>query len=80
MSSSIICPICGGALVHNIITHTESHDNDQFFIYQNVPALVCEECGEYLLNDDVVEKLEVMSLTATPIKEVKTPVFDFAQA
>lgn len=80
MSHPTSCPICGGTLVQSFVTHEEGNDKGQFFIYQNVPALVCEECGEYLLSDDVVEKLEAMSHTATPIKEVKTPVFDFAQA
>lgn len=46
MSDSILCLVCGGPLVHNTVTHTESHEDDQFYIYQNVPALSCEECGE----------------------------------
>lgn len=80
MPELILCLVCGGTLVHTTVTHTESHDNDQFFIYQNVPALSCEECGEYLLSNRVVEKLEEMPLTATPIRVVNTPVFDFAKA
>jgi YgiT-type zinc finger domain-containing protein len=73
------CPICGGKLVPGTVTHEEHDNQGRFYIFQNVPALVCEECGEYLLTDEVVEKLDEIAQTATPVKKVETPVYDYAK-
>ena len=74
------CPVCGGNLVPGEVTHEEEHGSGVFYIFQNVPALVCEQCEEYLLSDDVVAKLERITETAEPVKRVETPIYDFANA
>ena len=31
---------------------------DRFILIKGVPALVCQECGEYFVSDEVMKKLE----------------------
>jgi len=72
------CPICGGALQSATVTHAEQDERGRFYIFQNVPALICQECGEYLLAAETVGKLDELSKSGLPTKKVETPVYDFA--
>lgn len=74
------CPICGGNLTPGKVTHEEEHGPGLFYVIQNVPALVCEQCEEYLLSDEVVQKLEEITQSSKPVKKVETPVYDYARA
>ena len=31
---------------------------DRFILIKGVPALICQECGEYFVSDEVMERLE----------------------
>lgn len=73
------CPICNGTLISGTITHEERDDAGRFFVFEHVPALVCDGCGEYILSDEVVEKLEKITEIGTPVRKIDTPVYDFAR-
>jgi YgiT-type zinc finger domain-containing protein len=72
------CPLCGDMLIPSTVSHEEHDDQCRFYVFLNVPALMCGQCGDYLLSDEVVERLEGLLETAKPIKRVETPVYDFA--
>ena len=66
MTNAMKCPICGGKLKKEIITHNERWDG-QLYTFYNVPALVCEDCGDVSFEGNVVEKIEEI------IKSKKAP-------
>ncbi len=79
-TSKEVCPICGGALSNQLVTHTEQDEQGRFYIYENVPAQVCEECGDYLLSDETVEKMDKLVEQAKPDRKIEAPVYDLARA
>ena len=57
MNSKDICPICGGTKTQGTTTFTV----DLGFgvvVVRDVPALVCDQCGENWIEDAVAERLE----------------------
>jgi YgiT-type zinc finger domain-containing protein len=52
--SPTVCSRCGGTLEHKIITH-QQHWGDELYEFENVPALVCCQCGEVWLEAEVAQ-------------------------
>ncbi len=52
----IQCPLCGGETVRKKVDH-EYRKNGQYIVIKNVPAYVCQDCGETLFDSSVVKKL-----------------------
>ncbi len=51
------CPICGG--IRNEGTTTVTVDTGkQLFVIRQVPAQVCQQCGESWIDDFIAEKIE----------------------
>ncbi len=48
------CAICGGQVKPTTITHEERRGN-QLHLFQNVPALVCNACGEIWIDEAVLK-------------------------
>jgi YgiT-type zinc finger domain-containing protein len=53
------CFRCNGSTEPKLKTHTITLDKC-VIIVKNVPALVCNQCGEAYFKDDVMEKLEII--------------------
>ncbi len=73
------CPLCGGGLVERRITHPQKYKGE-IFVLENVPAEVCEQCGEVLLRPEILELLQDMiwkGKSADHLTEL--PAFDFAE-
>ena len=52
-----ICPVCHfGKLCQTKITHTQIFDG-QLIVIPHVPALVCDVCGETILDNQVLTRL-----------------------
>ena len=52
-----ICPVCHfGKLSQNKITHTQIFEG-QLIVIPNVPALVCDVCGETVLDNQILTRL-----------------------
>lgn len=52
------CPVCGnGQLADGTTTFTADVDGT-LLVVRNVPALVCDVCGEPFIDDEVAEELE----------------------
>lgn len=51
------CTSCGTALMESPITY-EVIVNEELFQIEDVPALVCRDCGEQWIDDEVRENLE----------------------
>ena len=70
------CFRCKGDTELKLKTHAAILDSSVIII-KNVPALVCEQCGEVYFTDDVMQKLEVIiDRLESIIKEVA--IVDYA--
>ena len=66
------CPVCGEAARQETITyHTRFKEN--VYVFENVPAFVCNECGTKLFSDAVLEHIEDMlddeAVTPAPVHD-----------
>ncbi len=54
--------------------------NGQIIIFENVPALVCRQCGETLLSAETVKRMEELGRGERPPSRMdKVPVYDMGQ-
>jgi len=51
------CTICDSELIQSKVNHIVDFDN-HIIIIKEVPALVCEQCGEYYLDNEIALKVE----------------------
>ena len=55
--SPLICPVCHvGKLQDRKVTHTQVFEG-QLVVIPNVSALVCDVCGEKIIDDEVLSRL-----------------------
>ena len=72
------CPLCGGNLVEKMITYEERH-NGQLYIFENLEALVCGQCGEEYLSAETLEEIDqIVREAREPTRKEEAPVFDLA--
>jgi len=51
------CTICGGTVAKKLIKYTQEIDGE-LIVVENVPAEVCEQCGEELFTPEITSKLQ----------------------
>jgi YgiT-type zinc finger domain-containing protein len=51
------CPICKNGETKNGFTTVTLERNEKVIVFRNVPANICENCGEYYLNETTSVKL-----------------------
>jgi YgiT-type zinc finger domain-containing protein len=79
MNQATICPICGGRFEERIITHQQSW-GEQLYEFENVPALVCSQCGEVWLSGEVGQLIEsILKQQPKPKRYHQVPVFSLAE-
>ena len=71
------CALCGGAKQAGATTFTVDYSYG-ILVVRNVPALMCCQCGEEWIEDEVAERLEQMSDEARHEKK-QVEVLDFSQ-
>lgn len=65
-------------MVEKTITHEERH-NSRLYIFENVKALVCGQCGEEYLSAETLEEMDrVVREAREPTKKEEASVFDLA--
>lgn len=71
-----ICNVCHGHVKHTTTTYTQEYEG-RLIIVENVPAWVCEQCGETYFDPEVVERIQNLIWSNTePSRTVITPVYD----
>ena len=60
------CVICKTGDVVEGITTVTLQRGDTTVVIKNVPAQVCEQCGEYYLSEDMTDKVLAMAESAVP--------------
>jgi YgiT-type zinc finger domain-containing protein len=72
------CDICGGARVRSLISYTVFYRGKPIVV-ENVPADVCQQCGEQYFDPATVAMLQkVVWGKSKPKRTIKTPVYDLA--
>jgi len=71
------CAFCKGSLKEKTVTYTTEYKG-RVVVVENVPALVCRQCGETVFRPEVVEKLQKIVWGELPqTGEIKVPFYDF---
>lgn len=72
--------VCGGELKNQLTTYTQFYQ-DRFIVIENVPAWVCEQCGETYFDPDIVDRIQhVIWSGGEPVRTIETPVYDLSAA
>src|ERR1017187_4840377 len=73
------CAQCGGSLESQNITHRQQW-GDELYEFENVPALVCAQCGEVWLEAEVGQLIDkIIQQHPQPKKYHQVPVFSLAE-
>ena len=65
-----ICPICGGSKIDSTTSFTVDY-NTGVVLVRNVPAKICEQCGEEWISDETASKLEeIVSVSKKQKQEI----------
>ncbi|MBE3573464.1 MAG: type II toxin-antitoxin system MqsA family antitoxin [Moorella humiferrea] len=74
------CYLCGGKTVKKLVT-AENWWGDKLTLVEDVPAWVCEDCGEKYFDADVCRVLDAMRETPPVEKRfIRVPVYGFKEA
>jgi len=74
------CSVCKGRLEKQFVTYSQYLDG-QFVIVENMPAWVCQQCGDRLYDPDMVEKLQRLIWShVEPVRTISVPVYDLKLA
>ena len=72
------CVFCGSKLEYKRVTFCYE-DSKRYFFVENVPAEVCNSCGEKTYSPDVTDKLiKYAKKGAKPTKTIEVPVHEFS--
>ncbi len=73
------CSFCGGGVTEQLIEH-EYRWQGELFVFEGVPAGVCQQCGEIYFMVDTVKALEHAVLSkARPKRTILVPVFAYPE-
>jgi YgiT-type zinc finger domain-containing protein len=67
----MICHICGGELEAVITNLPFKVDGDRIVIIKGLPVLQCANCGEYVIDDPVMEKVDTILSTVDTAVELE---------
>lgn len=72
------CYFCGGRTVPRKVT-AENWWGDSLSLVENVPALVCEQCGEFYFEAETCKQLDRLRRESPPpLRTVRVPVYAFS--
>ena len=73
------CHICGSHEAKEILVNEVFQINNDHVLVQNIPATVCERCGEKIFSRSTTERVRrMMHGEAQPITSVQMDVFAFS--
>ena len=74
------CLSCEGRVEEKRVTHLQAY-KDQWYIVENLPALVCRQCGEKYFTASAYDMLhQLVTDGAEPVRVETVPVLDASQA
>lgn len=77
------CSACGSERVRESRTRSAFWHDDRLVVVDNIPALVCEQCGELFYEDQVAMGLDLLRGDGFPraaaVRTIEVPVFDYGE-
>jgi YgiT-type zinc finger domain-containing protein len=78
-ATSTVCPYCDGQCEYQVITLTLRRSPVMFAVIRNVPADVCQTCGEAQFTvPTTMRLLSALRAESTPAEVTLTPIYDLA--
>lgn len=74
------CTFCGGRVQERLVTKACWWGDQLIALVENVPAGVCDQCGERYYKAAVLKKIEAMLSEKEALKSVRIPLVSFAPA
>ncbi len=74
------CTFCGGRVQERLVTKACWWGDQLVALVENVPAGVCDQCGERYYKAAVLKKIEAMLSERETLKSVRVPLASFAPA
>ena len=72
------CHICGSTRARNELVSEVFQVEDKPVLVENIPAQVCERCGEEIFSSETTEKVRLLVHgSVKPVKSVKMDVFAY---
>ena len=72
------CEVCGGGEKRDRRIRYSLPLDDKLFVIDNVPATVCDRCGETTLSPEVTEHLQQTAWgSRTPARVIEAEVYDY---
>ncbi len=69
------CYVCKGNLLEEQVNHIHLW-GEKILLFEDVPAEVCQQCGETYFRSDVLELIDaIASSDIKPTKTISVPVF-----
>ncbi len=73
------CHVCGSTRAHETQVSEVFQVDGKPVLVENIPAQVCERCGEEIFSSQTVEKVRLLVHgDAQPVKSVQMDVFAYA--
>jgi YgiT-type zinc finger domain-containing protein len=73
------CHVCGATEAHTELVNEVFLIGDKFVLVENIPAMVCNQCGEITFSRETTEKIRRMVHgEAQPVKTVQLDVFAYS--
>jgi len=80
---SAACPVCESTDTRHAHVRSAFWHNDRLVVVEDVPALVCNTCGEQFYDDAAVHTIDRMRANgfrpADAIRELRVPVYSFGK-
>ena len=78
VSNVFRCTVCGADGCHEERVEELFHLGDQYVLVDNMPAAVCNRCGDMTFSADTVERVRILVYGQTrPAKSIPLSVFEF---
>ncbi len=78
------CPACDSTNTRHACVRSAFWHNDRLVVIEDVPALVCNTCGEQFYDDATVHMIDRMRANNFPpedaFRELHVPVFSYSNA
>ena len=72
------CHVCGSEESHQELVNEIFQINGSFYLVEQIPATVCDRCGEEIFSRETTERIRVMLHSeAKPIKSISVDVFAY---
>jgi len=72
------CHVCGSEESHQALVNEIFQINGRFYLVEQIPATVCDRCGEEIFSRETTERIRVMLHSeAKPVKSISVDVFAY---